>query len=69
MKNDVTSLTQLYKNQRNVLKSELQNIGLKTEQFTLKTLLGGGKFDNLIQKKIIKLVLKFIKDTGRSNDL
>ena len=48
---------QLYKNQRNSLKSELQKIGIKTEQFTLKTLLGGDKFDNLIQKKIIKLYL------------
>ena len=60
---------QLYKNQRNSLKSELQKIGIKTEQFTLKTLLGGGKFNNLIQNTIIKLVHKFIKDTGRSNDL
>ena len=35
----------------------------KNRTITLKILLGGGKFDNLIliQKKIIKLVLKFKK--------
>ena len=52
----------LYTSIRSDFKRDLQLI---TVDFTLKNLLGGGPFENTIQKKVLKLLVKYISLTGR----